>query len=108
MVETFLGYVTVSVGLALLAYATLGRLCGLHRPMKWQRGGRLTWIGELACASLALCVGLAILQRSGIWALPALGTWALGYVSQWRAERRHVAEERELRARNAAVHPGVF
>jgi hypothetical protein len=108
MFDTILGYVVVTVGSALLAYATLGRLCGFHRPMKWQRGGRLTWVGELACGSFALCIGLAILQRSGVWAAPALTAWAIGYVSQWRAERRHAAEEEELRARNAANYPGVF
>ena len=64
--------------------------------------------GELACGTFVLCVGLAILQGSGVWVIPALAAWAVGYVLQGRANRRHVAKERELRTRNATNYPGIF
>jgi hypothetical protein len=76
--------------------------------MKWRSGGQLTLAAELACGTFVLCFGLAILQRSAVWAIPALAAWAVGYVSQGRANRRHAAVEKELRARNALNYPGIF
>lgn len=108
MVDTILGYVVATVGSGVLAYTTLGRLCGFHRPMRWQGGGQLTLAGELACGTFVLCVGLAVLQGSGVWVIPALAAWAVGYVSQGRAHRRHAIEEQELRAQNAVNYPGIF
>ena len=108
MVETILGWVILVAGAALLAYATIGRLCGFHRPMKWAGGGHLSFVGELSFGVFVLCLGLAALQHSPIWAIPALAAWVVGYIDYRRANRRHAAEEDQLRARNSAKYPGVF
>ena len=110
MGETILAYVILAVGLAVLAYATIGRLCGFHRPIRWAGGGGgyVSFAGELSFVIFIFCLGLAVLQHSAIWAIPALIGWGVGFASQRRASRRHAAAENELRARNAADYPGVF
>lgn len=108
MVDLVLAYALLTAGSAFLAYVTLGRLGGFHRPIKWEGGGQVTLAGELAAGIFILCLALAVLQRSGFWGIPALAAWVAGYLSQRRAYRRHAAEEGELRARNAVNYPGVF
>jgi hypothetical protein len=108
VIEAILAYALVTVGSALLAYATLGRLLGVHRPMPWQGGGQLTFAGELACGTFVLSLGLCAARHSALWVIPALVAWGVGYCSQWRANRRHASQEDDLRQRNAANFPGVF
>jgi hypothetical protein len=106
--ETILAAVIVTSGAAILAHAVIGRLLGFHRPMKWRGGGHVSLTGELSAGAFILCIGLAALQDSGLWVVPALVAWVFGYVSQGRADRRHAAEVAALRERNAANHPGIF
>ena len=108
MVDTILGYVVVTLGSAILVYATLGRLCKFHRTMKWEGGGQLSLAGEFAGGVFVLCIGLAAVQGSGVWVIPALAAFVIGYLSQRRTNRRHAIEEDQLRARNASDYPGIF
>lgn len=108
MLKTMAGIAILAVGSALLAYATIGRYFGIHRPMKWRGGGKTTLVGELAIGGFIICFGLAVLQHSPVWILPAAAILVVIFCSQERARRRHAAEENELRARNSADYPGVF
>jgi hypothetical protein len=98
----------MTAGAAFIAYATIGRLFRFHRPGKWGGGGQISLMGEFSTGAFFLCMGLMILQDTGLWAIPAIVAWLIGYVSQGRADRRHAAEEAALRERNAANHPGIF
>jgi len=108
MGERILTIVILAVGSVLLAYATLGRLCGIHRPLKWTGGGRLTFFAEICIAVFVLCIGLTVVFDSAAWAIPALGAWIGGFISQQRTRRRFLASEGRLRKRNSADYPGVF
>jgi hypothetical protein len=106
--ETILAYLMLAAGFAVLAYATIGRLCGFHRPIRWAGGGYVSFAGELSLGVFVLCFGLATLQHSAIWGILALTALGVLIASHRRAWRRHVAAENELRARNAGDYPGVF
>jgi hypothetical protein len=108
MFDTIFACIFLVAGLAMLAYATLGRWWGFHRAGKWEGGGQVSLTGELACGIFILCLGLAALHGAGVLILPALAAWIVGYISQERAKRRHAAAEDALRERNAAKHPGIF
>ena len=108
MFETILAGAIVTAGSALLIYATISRLFRFHRPFKWDGRGQVCLAGELAIGVFILCGGLAVLQGSGLWLIPALAAWIIGYLSQRRTNRQHAAEEHELRALNSANYSGVF
>lgn len=108
MAETIFACVLLAFGGATVGYAVFGRLLRFHRPPKWRRGGTLSLTAELACGSFLLCLGLSALQHTGVWVVPAIAAWVVGYVSQWRAGKQHAAAAAELRERNAESYPGVF
>lgn len=108
MGDTIVAYVMIAGGLAVLAYATIGRLCGFHRPIRWKAAGYVSFAGELSMGIFILCIGLAALQHSVIWVFPAVIGWIGMALAGRREERRRTAAENELRARNAAYYPGVF
>ena len=105
---TIVAYIFIAVGVAILAYATIGRLCGFHRPIRWQGGGYVNLVGELSFGVCLLCFSLAALQHSDVWPILAFAALVATLISQLRAERRHRAQEKKLRERNAADYPGVF
>jgi hypothetical protein len=107
MGDKILIYIFIIVGSGVLAYAALGRLFGLHRPTRWRYGGHVSLTGELSMGVFILCLGLTWLH-SPIWIIPALGAFAVGFVSQEWARRENLAKERTLREKNAADYPGVF
>jgi hypothetical protein len=99
--------VIATIGAIAIAYAILGRLLKFHRPISWQTGGSLTFVGELCFGTFLLCLGLAW-RGSGIWIVVALAAWIVVFISQRRAQRRYLAAEQQLRNKNAAQHPGIF
>ncbi len=108
MGDKILIYIFITVGSGILAYATFSRLFGFHRPIQWMYyGGHVSLTGELSMGVFILCLGLTWLH-SPVWIIPALGAFAVGFVSQERARRQNLAKIKNLRQKNAADYPGVF
>jgi hypothetical protein len=108
MAQTIVGWIALGGALIGLIYAVAGRWLGVHRPGRWQGGGTVTLIGELALCAFAASIGAWLIHNSGIWVIPAFAAWLVARVSHNRANRRHQREEDELRERNAHEHPGIF
>lgn len=108
MVETVIGYVVLAGAAVGLLTTIYRRSQGLRHFGKWTGGGKVTFAGAVAGCVFIGCVGAAFLHHSAIWVIPALCAWFVGYVSQSLANRRHQAEEEQLRKTNALDHPGVF
>jgi len=97
----------IAIGSGVLAYATLGRIFGFHRSIRWISGGQVNLVGELSIGIFLLCGGLALLH-SPVWIIPAIAVFAVGFISQERSHRQYLAKEKNLRQKNAADYPGVF
>lgn len=97
----------IAIGSGVLAYATLGRIFGFHRSIRWMSGGQVNLVGELSIGIFVLCNGLALLH-SPVWIIPAIAAFAVGFISQGRSRRQYLAKEKNLRQKNAADYPGVF
>ena len=108
MIDTILASVILAVGLGLLVYATIGRVYGFHHPIRWIGGGYVSFVGEISCVIFIICLGLAALQNSAIWCIPAPVAWLVGFISQGRANRQQAKEEETLRKRNSANYTGIF
>ena len=107
MVDKILICILIAVGSGILVYATLGRIFGFHRSIRWTGGGKVNLVGELSIGIFVLCIGLAWLHLT-VWIIPAIAAWVVGFISQGRSNRRHLAKEKNLRQKNAAGYPGVF
>jgi hypothetical protein len=108
VVETVIGCVVLTGAAVGLLTAIYRRSHGSRHFGKWLGGGKVTFTGAVAGCIFIGCVGAAFLHVSAIWVIPALSAWFVGYVSQNRANRRHQAEEEQLRNTKARDHPGVF
>jgi hypothetical protein len=106
--QTVLGAAIIAGAIVGSVYAAIKFLRGDQSFGKWQSGGSVTLTGSLALCAFAGSIGAALVHNSGIWLIPGVGAWLVGYVSQNRAHRRHQREEDELRRRNALDHPGIF
>jgi hypothetical protein len=107
MFERIILWVVIAAGSGMFIYTLVGRVLGFHRSLRWQGGGQISCVGEVACATFVLSGGLCILHSPG-WLVIALLAWIIGFVSQERANRRFAAEELALRTRNASHYPGFF
>jgi hypothetical protein len=105
--EKILIFIMIAVGSGILAYAIIGRILGLHRPMRWMGGGQVSFVGELSIGIFILCCGLAVLHSSA-WIIPAIAAFAVGFISQICARRQYLTKDKKLREENAAKYPGVF
>jgi hypothetical protein len=108
VIETGIACIAISIAAYMLVNSTLGRVYGFHRPRGWSGGGEMTLAGELSISIFVGSVGFMFLAPSAIWVIPSISAWIVGYVSQNRANRKHRANEEELRRTNALKHPGVF
>lgn len=108
MSERIAAFAIIAVGVAIIAYAIVGRLLRFHRQIPWQGGGHVTLFEELCIGLFFLSMGLAMGTRNGAWIIPIVAAWIAGSISQRRAQQRYLAGEEQLRATNAAKHPGVF
>lgn len=99
-------WICIAVGLGTLAYATIGRLCGFHQPIRWQGGGYVSFVGELSFCVFVLCCGLAIYFP--VFAIGAPFAWLAGFASQRRANQQYNAREQELCRINSSKYPGIF
>ena len=107
MVDKILICILIVIGSGILAYATLGRIFGFHRSIRWVGGGQVNLVGELSIGFFVLCPGLALLH-SPVWIIPAIAAFAVGFISQGRSNRQYLAKEKNLRQKNEAGYPGVF
>jgi hypothetical protein len=106
--EKILVFIAIAVGLGLLAYATIGRIFGFHRPTQWSGGAKISFIGELAISIFVLCWGLTAAFHTAVFLIPAIVAFAVVVISQRRANKQRIAKDEQLRRKNAPKHPGVF
>jgi hypothetical protein len=106
--QSVLGAAILAGAIVGSVYAAIKFLQGARSFGKWQSGGNVTLMGSLALCIFAGSIGAALVHNSGIWLIPGLSAWLVGYVSQNLAHRRHLREEDELRRRNALDHSGIF
>ena len=104
--EHVMFWICVTVGLAILVNAAIGRLCGFHRPIRWADGGYLNFVSELSAGIFILSCGLAL--RFPAWIILAPFAWLVGFTSQRRANQQYDAREQQLRTINSSKYPGIF
>jgi hypothetical protein len=108
MGDKILVCVFIIIGSGFIAYAVLGRIFGFHRPIPYRSGGHASLAGELTIGIFVLCCGLTAAFDSPVWLIPALAAFAVGFVSQTRAQRQYIAKNKKLREENAVKYTGVF
>jgi hypothetical protein len=84
MGDIILFCVIITAGLGFIAHATIGRIFGFHRPMRWTGGGQISFTGELSIGFFLLC-SILTFSHSAVWVIPAVAAFAVGFISQWRA-----------------------